>query len=77
MGVAFGCTGPICPSPSAVERQDPCRNHKSYREVISKMKPPVIPFVPLILKGESSQIMPLIHIFHARVLTLSPLPAQL
>ncbi|XP_010841431.1 PREDICTED: rap guanine nucleotide exchange factor-like 1, partial [Bison bison bison] len=29
---------------------DPCRNHKSYREVISKMKPPVIPFVPLILK---------------------------
>lgn len=36
-----------------MERQDPCRNHKSYREVISKMKPPVIPFVPLILKGES------------------------
>nr|XP_005898124.1 PREDICTED: rap guanine nucleotide exchange factor-like 1 [Bos mutus] len=30
--------------------EDPCRNHKSYREVISKMKPPVIPFVPLILK---------------------------
>ncbi|XP_038609789.1 rap guanine nucleotide exchange factor-like 1 [Tachyglossus aculeatus] len=29
---------------------DPCRNHKSYREVISRMKPPVIPFVPLILK---------------------------
>ncbi|KAM9002314.1 rap guanine nucleotide exchange factor-like 1 [Sarcophilus harrisii] len=29
---------------------DPCRNHKSYREVVSKMKPPVIPFVPLILK---------------------------
>ncbi|XP_030077717.1 rap guanine nucleotide exchange factor-like 1 [Microcaecilia unicolor] len=29
---------------------DPCRNHKSYREVISKMKSPVIPFVPLILK---------------------------
>ncbi|EPQ05029.1 Rap guanine nucleotide exchange factor-like 1 [Myotis brandtii] len=29
---------------------DPCRNHKSYRDVISKMKPPVIPFVPLILK---------------------------
>ncbi|XP_013374576.1 PREDICTED: rap guanine nucleotide exchange factor-like 1 [Chinchilla lanigera] len=29
---------------------DPCRNHKSYREVLSKMKPPVIPFVPLILK---------------------------
>lgn len=37
---------------SASDCQDPCRNHKSYREVISKMKPPVIPFVPLILKGE-------------------------
>lgn len=44
---------------SSAECQDPCRNHKSYREVISKMKPPVIPFVPLILKGEScSRIVP-------------------
>uniref|UniRef100_A0A803SXR0 Rap guanine nucleotide exchange factor like 1 n=1 Tax=Anolis carolinensis TaxID=28377 RepID=A0A803SXR0_ANOCA len=30
--------------------EDPCRNHKSYREVLSRMKPPIIPFVPLILK---------------------------
>uniref|UniRef100_A0A8V5HC21 Uncharacterized protein n=1 Tax=Melopsittacus undulatus TaxID=13146 RepID=A0A8V5HC21_MELUD len=29
---------------------DPCRNHKMYREVLAKMKPPLIPFVPLILK---------------------------
>ncbi|XP_019405886.1 PREDICTED: rap guanine nucleotide exchange factor-like 1 isoform X2 [Crocodylus porosus] len=29
---------------------DPCRNHKTYREVLTKMKPPIIPFVPLILK---------------------------
>uniref|UniRef100_K7F2X0 Rap guanine nucleotide exchange factor like 1 n=1 Tax=Pelodiscus sinensis TaxID=13735 RepID=K7F2X0_PELSI len=29
---------------------DPCRNHKAYREVLFKMKPPLIPFVPLILK---------------------------
>ncbi|KAH1174179.1 rap guanine nucleotide exchange factor-like 1 [Mauremys mutica] len=29
---------------------DPCRNHKTYREVLSKMNPPLIPFVPLILK---------------------------
>ncbi|KAM6450500.1 rap guanine nucleotide exchange factor-like 1 [Liasis olivaceus] len=29
---------------------DPCRNHKSYREVLTRMKPPIIPFVPLILK---------------------------
>lgn len=43
----------LSPNLSSAECQDPCRNHKSYREVISKMKPPVIPFVPLILKGES------------------------
>uniref|UniRef100_A0A8C4YJH9 Rap guanine nucleotide exchange factor like 1 n=1 Tax=Gopherus evgoodei TaxID=1825980 RepID=A0A8C4YJH9_9SAUR len=30
--------------------EDPCRNHKAYREVLSKMNPPLIPFVPLILK---------------------------
>uniref|UniRef100_H3B1E6 Rap guanine nucleotide exchange factor like 1 n=1 Tax=Latimeria chalumnae TaxID=7897 RepID=H3B1E6_LATCH len=29
---------------------DPCRNHKTYRDILSRMKPPVIPFVPLILK---------------------------
>uniref|UniRef100_A0A8C8SAF5 Rap guanine nucleotide exchange factor like 1 n=1 Tax=Pelusios castaneus TaxID=367368 RepID=A0A8C8SAF5_9SAUR len=29
---------------------DPCRNHKAYRDALSKMKPPLIPFVPLILK---------------------------
>uniref|UniRef100_A0A8C3MPX8 Uncharacterized protein n=1 Tax=Geospiza parvula TaxID=87175 RepID=A0A8C3MPX8_GEOPR len=35
-----------CPRP----QRDPCRNHKTYREVLAKMKPPLIPFVPLILK---------------------------
>uniref|UniRef100_A0ACB8EV76 Uncharacterized protein n=1 Tax=Sphaerodactylus townsendi TaxID=933632 RepID=A0ACB8EV76_9SAUR len=35
---------------------DPCRNHKSYREVLSRMKPPVIPFVPLILKEQHGNI---------------------
>ncbi|XP_067397357.1 rap guanine nucleotide exchange factor-like 1 [Emydura macquarii macquarii] len=29
---------------------DPCRNHKAYRDILCKMKPPLIPFVPLILK---------------------------
>lgn len=29
---------------------DPCRNHKSYREMVTRMRPPVIPFIPLILK---------------------------
>lgn len=60
--------------PSSVECQDPCRNHKSYRDVISKMKAPVIPFVPLILKGEClPKACSSIHILHAPVLTLSPL----
>lgn len=55
---------------SSVECQDPCRNHKSYREVISKMKPPVIPFVPLILKGEAvPKLRSPVHILHVPVLT--------
>lgn len=56
---------------SASDCQDPCRNHKSYREVISKMKPPVIPFVPLILKGESLPC-PSSHILRAPVPALNP-----
>ncbi|NXR57036.1 RPGFL factor, partial [Hippolais icterina] len=47
------------------------RNHKTYREVLAKMKPPLIPFVPLILKGEEgSQGLPL-------SLELEASPAQL
>ncbi|XP_066554877.1 rap guanine nucleotide exchange factor-like 1 [Amia ocellicauda] len=29
---------------------DPSRNHKSYRDLISSLRPPVIPFTPLLLK---------------------------
>lgn len=29
---------------------DPSRNHRAYRMLIAKMTPPVIPFVPLLLK---------------------------
>ncbi|XP_072343502.1 rap guanine nucleotide exchange factor-like 1 [Scyliorhinus torazame] len=29
---------------------DPSRNHKSYRDAIARMNPPLIPFVPLLLK---------------------------
>lgn len=29
---------------------DPSRNHKTYRDTIARMKPPIIPFVPLLLK---------------------------
>ncbi|KAG9346280.1 hypothetical protein JZ751_008105 [Albula glossodonta] len=30
---------------------DPSRNHKSYREVVASLRPPLIPFTPLLLKG--------------------------
>lgn len=31
--------------------QDPSLNHKAYRDAFKKMKPPKIPFMPLLLKG--------------------------
>uniref|UniRef100_A0A3Q2XAU8 Rap guanine nucleotide exchange factor like 1 n=1 Tax=Hippocampus comes TaxID=109280 RepID=A0A3Q2XAU8_HIPCM len=30
---------------------DPSRNHKSYRDLITSLMPPLIPFTPLLLKG--------------------------
>uniref|UniRef100_A0A3Q3K682 Ras-GEF domain-containing protein n=1 Tax=Monopterus albus TaxID=43700 RepID=A0A3Q3K682_MONAL len=30
---------------------DPSRNHKSYRDLITSLRPPLIPFTPLLLKG--------------------------
>lgn len=53
-GQGAGTHGELPPSPNLLPPppQDPCRNHKTYREVLAKMKPPLIPFVPLILKGE-------------------------
>ncbi|KAI6235374.1 Rap guanine nucleotide exchange factor 1 [Aphelenchoides besseyi] len=29
---------------------DPSRNHRAYRMLVSKMQPPIVPFVPLLLK---------------------------
>lgn len=54
-GCRTGCWHPwgAPPNPDTLSpHQDPCRNHKTYREVLAKMKPPLIPFLPLILKGE-------------------------
>lgn len=34
--------------------QDPSLNHKAYREAFKRMKPPKIPFMPLLLKGSIS-----------------------
>ncbi|KAG2465093.1 RPGF5 factor, partial [Polypterus senegalus] len=34
--------------------EDPSLNHKAYRDAFKKMKPPKIPFMPLLLKGNDS-----------------------
>ena len=31
---------------------DPSRNHRRYRVYVGTLKPPVIPYMPLLLKGE-------------------------
>lgn len=41
---------PISPHPSACP-QDPSWNHRVYRLAVAKLSPPIIPFVPLLLKG--------------------------
>ena len=30
---------------------DPSRNHRVYRLSVSKLTPPIIPFMPLLMKG--------------------------
>lgn len=35
--------------------QDPSRNHRAYRLAVAKLSPPYIPFMPLLLKGETLQ----------------------
>uniref|UniRef100_A0A8C8LQG9 Ras-GEF domain-containing protein n=1 Tax=Oncorhynchus tshawytscha TaxID=74940 RepID=A0A8C8LQG9_ONCTS len=32
---------------------DPSRNHKSYRDLMGSLRPPLIPFTPLLLKGDT------------------------
>ncbi|KHJ49111.1 hypothetical protein D918_00229 [Trichuris suis] len=34
---------------------DPSRNHRAYRLLVAKMSPPVIPFIPLLLKGRPKE----------------------
>lgn len=31
--------------------QDPSRNHRAYRLTVAKLEPPIIPFMPLLIKG--------------------------
>uniref|UniRef100_A0A8C9ZB07 Rap guanine nucleotide exchange factor 4 n=1 Tax=Sander lucioperca TaxID=283035 RepID=A0A8C9ZB07_SANLU len=32
---------------------DPSRNHRAYRLTVAKLEPPIIPFMPLLIKGQS------------------------
>lgn len=31
---------------------DPSRNHRAYRVAVGKLQPPVLPFMPLLVKGK-------------------------
>lgn len=46
--------------------QDPSLNHKAYREAFKRMKPPKIPFMPLLLKGNGA------HLFVACISEIKP-----
>ncbi|KAG8000664.1 Rap guanine nucleotide exchange factor 4 [Nibea albiflora] len=35
---------------------DPSRNHRAYRLTVSKLEPPIIPFMPLLIKGPDSPL---------------------
>lgn len=32
--------------------KDPSRNHRAYRLTVAKLDPPIIPFMPLLIKGK-------------------------
>ena len=50
---------------------DPSRNHRVLRAYQSKLQPPVIPFVPLFVKGEyiNTREISSSHVYHGRVYT--------
>jgi RasGEF domain. len=35
---------------------DPSRNHRAYRISVGKLQPPVVPFMPLLLKGKTTLV---------------------
>uniref|UniRef100_A0A6Q2YHT2 Rap guanine nucleotide exchange factor (GEF) 4 n=1 Tax=Esox lucius TaxID=8010 RepID=A0A6Q2YHT2_ESOLU len=37
---------------------DPSRNHRVYRLTVAKLDPPIIPFMPLLIKGQSNTALP-------------------
>lgn len=36
---------------TSVSPKDPSRNHRAYRLTAAKLEPPLIPFMPLLIKG--------------------------
>lgn len=53
--VVFACVmvrgGQVPPSQRLLPSQDPSWNHRVYRLALTKLSPPIIPFMPLLLKG--------------------------
>lgn len=39
----------------SVSLKDPSRNHRAYRLTVAKLEPPLIPFMPLLIKGNSKE----------------------
>lgn len=39
----------------SVSLKDPSRNHRAYRLTVAKLEPPLIPFMPLLIKGNSEE----------------------
>jgi len=35
---------------------DPSRNHRVYRLSVGKLRPPMIPFMPLLMKGRRQSV---------------------
>ena len=40
----------------SVSLKDPSRNHRAYRLTVAKLDPPLIPFMPLLIKGNSKEM---------------------
>ncbi|MEQ2256231.1 hypothetical protein ILYODFUR_022204 [Ilyodon furcidens] len=53
-----------------VLQQDPSRNHRSYRLTVTKLEPPIIPFMPLLLKGVIQSRLKMDCISHCVVLDI-------
>lgn len=73
-----GCCCPLLspPKPPRVPfpPQDPSWNHRVYRLAVAKMSPPIIPFMPLLLKGGFGDPLGVSSAPKDPALTPNPLP---